>query len=255
MMRQGLIAPETLVNVGNVTGLRGITREGGWIRIGAATPLGDVAESPLIRELAPGVSEACSMVGNPRIRNVATLGGNLAEADYASDPPAALAAYDAYCHVEGHQGSRQVPVAELITGFYETVLAPSEIITSTHVPISECERRGVYLKYRTRSSEDRACVGVAATAEFQEGVIRTLRVVVAAVAPTLQSVEDPLQAVRGQVLDDQTADLVAEAYSQSIQPMEDARGSAWYRRRMIRVFVKRALMQLAHASQPREENR
>lgn len=249
MMRQGLIAPDSLVSISNITSMHGISEAESCLTIGATTTLTEIARSPLVRMYAPGVATACSLVGNPRIRNVATIGGNLAEADYASDPPAALASYSAECHVVGHNGTRVVPVIDLIRGFYETVLEPSEVVTRVDIPLPKSEQHGTYLKYRSRSSEDRACVGVAARVDFDDGIVTDLMVVVAAVAPTLQSVANVLMSVRGMPLDPDTIESVAAAYADEIEPMDDARGSAWYRSRMIKVFVKRALEELSDAQQ------
>lgn len=245
MLRHGLIAPDTLVSIGDIPNLRGIGEGAGQVRIGGATPLSEVAASALVRAHAPSLAYACAVVGNPRVRNAATLGGNLAEADYASDPPAVLACIGAICHIVGPAGAREVPVADLITGFYETVLDHAELITSVLVPIPTHERFGSYLKYRTRSTEDRACVGVAARVDLEGDTIVELDVVVAAVAPTLQRIPDALMSVRGRPLDAAAAQAVSAAYADAIEPMDDQRGSAWYRRRMIRVFVRRAIEDLS----------
>lgn len=245
MMRQGLIEPSSLISIKRIPSLHGITETDNAIRVGATTSLYEVASSPLVRRYAPSVATACSLVGNPRIRNVATLGGNLAEADYASDPPAALAAVGALAHVVGPLDSRTVPVAEFITGFFETVLEPTELIDYIDIPIPGGERREVYLKYRSRSSEDRACVGVAARVDLRDGVIADADVVVAAVGSTLQRVPSVLESIRGSVLDEGVAVVASRGYAEAIDPMDDARGSAWYRRKMIEVFVRRALVGLS----------
>lgn len=245
MMRQGLVAPDSLVALWRIPGLSGIERAGEVLRIGATTTLSEVAASPLVRAVAPSLAQACSVVGNPRVRNVATLGGNLAEADYASDPPAALASLGARCHVTGTNGSREIPVRDLITGFYETVLDPTELITHIDVPVAGPGRRATYLKFRTRSSEDRPCVGIAARLDLDDhGLVRELDVVVAAVAPTLHRVPEVLHAVVGRPLDTELVAEVARSYAAAVDPLEDARGSAWYRRRMVEVLVRRALQRL-----------
>lgn len=249
MLRSGLIAPETFVSLARIGELRGISVGDGVLRIGAGNTLAEVAADPAVREFAPSLAQACQLVGNPRIRNVATIGGNLAEADYASDPPATLASIGASCAVMGVSGRRIVDVIDLITGFYETVLEHDEVITHVEVPISTGPRGSVYLKYRSRSSEDRACVGVAARADFDRGLVGKLDVVVAAVASTLQRVPDALAPAIGSRLEQSVIRAVARGYAEAIEPMEDARGSAWYRRRMIEVFVRRALEQVANQLQ------
>lgn len=243
MMRQGLLMPDAVLSISQLSVLHGIERTDDSVKIGATTTLAEVAGAPLIRAAFPSLAHACSVVGNPRIRNVATLGGNVAEADYASDPPATLASLGARAHVMGPSGVRTLEVIDVITGFYETSLRDGEIITHIEVPMPRLQRGAVYLKYRSRSSEDRACVGVAARVDFSDGVVRDVDVVVAAVASTLQRVPEALEPGLGKTLSADSIEQIAAAYAETIDPMEDARGSAWYRRRMIRVFVRRALEQ------------
>ena len=251
MMRQGLLAPDSLVDIRRLPGLSGIETTPQLVRIGATTTLAEVAGSTDVRSLLPSLAHACAVVGNPRIRHAATLGGNVAEADYASDPPATLASLGATVHVTGSAGSRVLSVPEVITGFFETSLEAGEIITHLEVPVPDRRRGAVYLKYRSRSSEDRACVGVAARVDFTDGgAVHDLDVVVAAVAPRLQRVPAALAPVVGQELSPDVVEKVAEAYAQQIDPMEDARGSAWYRRKMIHVFVRRALEAARDTQQP-----
>lgn len=251
MMRQGFLQPGTLVSVRHLRSLQGIRPDSDRLHIGAAVTLRDVATDPDVRAHCPSLAHACGVVGNPRVRNVATLGGNLAEADYASDPPSVLASLGAVCHVTGPGGPRTVPMAELVTGYFETVLDEAEIITRVDVPVVPNRRAG-YLKYRSRSSEDRACVGVAVRLDPAAGDadrVGELDVVIAAVASTPQRVPDVLDQERGARLDPALAGRVASAYAAAIRPLDDARGSAWYRTRMIEVLVRRAVASL-HASQP-----
>src|SRR5262249_9423718 len=130
----------------------------------------------------PLLGETCALVGNVRVRNVATIGGNLCEADYASDPPAVLAALGARVHIEGPAGARVIEVTDLLRDFYETSLAPDELLSDVAVPIPPHGTRGAYLKFVTRSAEDRPCVGVAAFARQDDsGRLTGLRVAVGAV--------------------------------------------------------------------------
>lgn len=250
MMRSGLLMPDSLVSTRRLPGLHGIETTPRGLLIGASTTLAEVAGSRHVRDLLPSLAEGCAVVGNPRVRNVATLGGNLAEADYASDPPAVLASLGAQVHVTGPEGSRTVAVLDLITGFYETSLTAGELITHVEVPVraGPCETR--YLKYRSRSSEDRACVGVASRVEVVDGRVRDIDVVVGAVASTPRRVPAALERAVGTPLAPSDIAEVADAYAGSIEAMADARGSAWYRQEMIRVFVRRSLEPTADHAAP-----
>jgi carbon-monoxide dehydrogenase medium subunit len=244
MMRQGLISPPLLVSLQDVQGMTGIDRSDGFLRIGAQVTLGAVASSGLVRAHAPALVHACNVVGNVRVRNVATLAGNLAEADYASDPPSMLTCIGATCSVQGPDGNRTLPISELITGFYSTALGAAEVIKEVSVPMVRLDERTAYLKYVSRSSEDRPCVGVAARAVFDDGAAKELNVVIAGVAGTPAVAPHACDLGIGRALEDGTITAIAEAHADSIEPMEDARGSAWYRTQMIRVFVTRALQTL-----------
>lgn len=244
MLKQRLVAPERLVAIDRIPQLTGVTVDDGAVRIGGCTRLVDVANHPAVEAELPGLRAALAVVGNVRIRNVATIGGNLVEADYASDPPAVLASLGATARVEGTDGVRHVPIDELITGFYATSLGADEFITAVEVP-RRPHRCSVYEKFRTRSSEDRPCVGVAATAELRpDGAVAQLSVVVGAVGPRPQAVPELTEALRGRTLDGAAIEYVADGYATRLETMDDHRGSSWYRSRMVRVLVARALTRL-----------
>lgn len=241
MLRNRLIAPDTLVSLDRIENLRGIRSSADGLAIGAMTPLRDVAASAEMRQAFPALAAACADVGNVRVRNQATLGGNLAEADYASDPPTVLLALDASVRVASATGERLVPISEFLVGFFTTDLGPNEILTEVLIPNAHAKKRMVYLKYRSRSSEDRPCVGVAAVAGFDDGLCTGLSLAVGAACETPQRLSEVEALVKGRPLEASLIQEVADGYADTIEPLEDLRGSAWYRTRMIRVFVRRAL--------------
>jgi aerobic carbon-monoxide dehydrogenase medium subunit len=241
MMQQGLLLPEVLVSLRSIDGLSSVTASDDLITIGSAVTLQEIATSSLLLERTPSLARACELVGNVRVRNAATLGGNLAEGDYASDPPTVLAGLDATVVAESERGERRIAARDLVTGFYETALERDEIITRIEVRSLEPDERAVYLKYVSRSSEDRPCVGVAARARFSDEIVDELSIVVGAVASSPQRLDDVEDQAVGAPLEADVIESLAGAYSRGISPLEDARGSAWYRKRMIRVFVRRAL--------------
>jgi carbon-monoxide dehydrogenase medium subunit len=241
MMRHGLVAPDALVSLARVPNLDSIRLSGDMLHIGSLTLLRDVAASPIVRQQFPALANACQMVGNVRIRNQATLGGNLAEADYASDPPAVLLALDAVVNAIGPRGERRIPLSDFFQGFYTTSLMPDEIIQSVSIPLLSMDARMTYLKYKSRSSEDRPCVGVAAVARFDGVRCADLRIAVGAACEIPVRLPELEALAEGQLLTDDLIGAVAEGYSRSIQTLDDLRGSAWYRTQMIRVHVRRVL--------------
>jgi aerobic carbon-monoxide dehydrogenase medium subunit len=185
-------------------------------------------------------------VGNVRVRNAATVGGNLSEADYASDPPCVLVAMRAKIKARSAKGEREISVANLFKGFYETALAPDEILTELIVPDAAPGSRSIYLKYVSRSSEDRPCAGMAATLETQaDGNCKELRLVAGAVAEVPQEVASAEEQARGRRLTDPLIEEIAGAYADAIEPLSDLRGSAWYRKQIIGVLARRALQQVS----------
>lgn len=225
LMNQGLLEPSCLLSLRDVSGLDGLGVDGG-LRLGAMVRHRAVERSSEVRAGWPALADAFSVVASPRVRNQATVGGVLADADYASDPPAMLCALGARAVVRSVAGERELPIAELITGYYETALGPDELIVDVRVPRVDGE--AVYRKFRSRSHEDRPCVSVAAVRSAGE-----LTVVVGAVAnrpqifPELCALEDAAE--------------IGHAYAEAIDPISDVRGSAAYRRRVIAVEVRRAV--------------
>jgi aerobic carbon-monoxide dehydrogenase medium subunit len=245
LLRQRLIAPRWLISLGAIEGLDSISHEDGWLRIGALTRHREVEKSPIVCQRCRVLAEAFGSVANVRIRNAATVGGVLAEADYASDPPAVFVALNAEVGVSGPAGDRVIRAGDFFQGFYATALAADEIVTAVRVP--RAPDGAVYEKYRSRSSEDRPCVGVAAVVRLSQDsqVCEELRVVVGAASDKPERLPTAERIACGQLLTHEVAAAVADAYAAHIDTLSDLRGSGWYRTEMIRVWVRRAIL---HAS-------
>jgi aerobic carbon-monoxide dehydrogenase medium subunit len=239
MLRQRLIEPAALVLIGGIDGLRRIEQENGHVRLGALVTHREAERSGELAATLPVLSETFAKVANVRVRNQATVGGVLAEADYASDPPAVFVGLGAEIDVYGPNGTRTILAGEFFRAFYETALEPSEVLTAVRVPVPAAGTAAVYKKYVSRSSEDRPCVGVFASAG-PDGV----RVVVGAAAETPQRFPE-LEVRASGGLDAASIAAVADGYADSIETLADMRGSAWYRTEMVRVWVRRALTEVA----------
>jgi len=247
LLQQKLIHPAALISLGRVEGLQGIAVDAeGALHVGAMASLAQVADDERVRRGWPLLAMACAVVGNVRVRNQATLGGNMAEADYASDPPAALVALDGYVRIVGPRGERQAALAEFFLGFYTTTLAEDELLIEIVVPPLPSRASSAYLKYKSRSSEDRPCVGVAAVLAVEDGACTAARVAVGAACETPQRFPALESQIVGQRLTPAMIGDFAGAYAAALpEPLNDLRGSAWYRREMTRVHVRRALSALA----------
>jgi carbon-monoxide dehydrogenase medium subunit len=244
MLQQGLIAPDALVSLAHVPDLDTIRLSDERLHIGSLALLRDVATSSEVSRQFPALASACSVVGNVRVRNQATLGGNLAEADYASDPPALLLALNAVVAAVRRDSERHIPLAEFFHGFYTTALEPDEVIQSIAIPTLPAKTRMTYLKYKSRSSEDRPCAAVAAVASFDGGRCTDLRVAVGAACEIPRRLPEVEAFAMNQPLADELIAEIAEGYAREIETLDDLRGSAWYRSQMIRVHVRRALEEL-----------
>ena len=239
VMNQKLFTPTMLVALRSVPGLDYIEADRGILRLGAMTTHRAVERSPVVGEGWPSLAFAFSVVASPRVRNQATVGGVVADADYASDPPSMLAALGARVVTRSARAEREIPMDEFILGHYETALEEDELVTELRIPRSE--GRSVYRKFRSRSSEDRPCVSIAAA--VGDG---GLRVVVGAVADRPQYFPEICDLARGERVDGELAAEIGRRYAERIEPISDSRGSARYRRRVIAVEVRRALEDLNH---------
>jgi aerobic carbon-monoxide dehydrogenase medium subunit len=250
MLQQGLIDPGVIVSIGRIPDLDRIEQADQHLRIGALTTHRNVELSADVRQALPILAHAFGVVANVRVRNAATVGGVVAEADYASDPPAVLRALDAEVEVIGPSGERMIPIADFILGFYETALDEAEIVTHIKVPLLPRGAGSVYEKFTTRSSEDRPCVGVASVVRLEADgrTCAELRVAVGAAAEVPQRFAEVESAAAGRDLDGALAAEIATAYAEQIDPLTDMRGSDWYRREMIDVWTRRAILGAATAA-------
>ncbi|MGH9086538.1 MAG: FAD binding domain-containing protein [Acidimicrobiales bacterium] len=247
LMQQGLVRPSVLVAVRQLEDVEGwdrITQVDGAVHIGAGTALADVAGSDIVRSATPTLSRAASLVGNVRVRNAASVGGALAEADYAADLPAVLVNLGAEMVLSDGRTSRRVAAGEFFVDYFTTALASDELVTGLVVPQPPDGHQASYVKFSSRSAEDRPCVVATAAVERDDGAIRSIDVVVGAIGPTPFRSLEPLATATGRRLDGPTIATVAAGYAESCDPLDDIRGSGWYRRQVVKVLVSRALSAL-----------
>ncbi|MET0503535.1 MAG: xanthine dehydrogenase family protein subunit M [Candidatus Binatia bacterium] len=245
LIKHGILLPKTLVNLKKIKGAAEITYEAAsGLRIGGLASIFDVESAPAVRQHYPLLARACHVVANIRIRNMATIGGNLAHADSQSDPPAALIAFDASVELTTRDRVRTVKLRDFLIGSYETGLERDEILTALLVPPVPANVKGTYLKFTTRSSEDRPCAAVAAWVRHANGKPAEARVVVGAVSPA------PVVLTNQGFGSGQksTADAIAEIArnaAATVDPIDDLRGPADYKRQLVQVLVRRALTECA----------
>jgi carbon-monoxide dehydrogenase medium subunit len=244
LVANGLIRPSAFIHLAKVPGLDAIDI-GDELRLGAMVTHRQVEQSVDLRHSPWAcVADCFGQVASPRIRNQATVGGVLCDADYASDPPTLLLALGARVRLLGSSGEREVLLSDFIRDHYETALAADELLVQAIVPRPPAHV--TYFKFRSRSSEDRPCVGVAVAAEMDSGGRCTsLRVVVGAVSGTPQEFPDACAIALGSRMTIEVAREIGLRYAAQSSTLSDVRGSSIYRSRVIAVLVRRSLEALA----------
>jgi carbon-monoxide dehydrogenase medium subunit len=241
MMKSGVFEPTRLVSLARLEGFSGIdTLPDGSLRIGAMTPLAVMEHSPLVAAHAPVIVEAMRRLANVRVRNVACIGGALAHGDPHMDMPPLLASLGAEVIVAGPAGERSIMVQQLYLGYYETVLGKDELIREVRIP-ALAGRRAAYLKCTTRSADDWPALGVALNAHLDNGQLSGVRIVLGAVTEKPTRLAEAESLLEGRVLDRARIAQACDAAAAAVDPQSDARGSAAYKRQLVRVYVGRAI--------------
>ena len=249
IIKQGLLLPKQLVNLKKISHASEIDFDSkNGLRIGALATINAIETSLLVRQHYPALAEACHVVANIRIRNMATIGGNLAHGDYQSDPPTVLAALDARIEIMSATGCCELSLADFQRGSYETALLPSEVISAVIVPALPSGMAGRYVTFTTGSSEERPCAGVAVFAHFENGICRELRLAVGAVSPCAVRISAAEESARDMILTDQLIAAIASEAARAVEPIDDLRGPAEYTRHVVRGLVRRAIAALANGS-------
>ncbi len=251
-MKSDMIAPEVLVDIKRIPGLREITREDGGWRIGAAVSGAEFTEHADICADWPGLAEAFDLIGSTQVQGRCTLAGNLCNASPAADSVPAMVAADAVARIIGPRGTRDLPVGEIPVAPGKTSLAPGEFITTIFLPARAPRSADAYLRFIPRTEMDIAVAsaGVSLTLD-DDGSCVAARVALGAVAPTVLLVERAAAALIGTRLDDAALAALAQACESAATPIDDKRGTVAFRKQVVGVLARRA----AKIAQTRAEER
>ncbi|MBI4888316.1 MAG: xanthine dehydrogenase family protein subunit M [Acidobacteria bacterium] len=243
MMKARLFRPSRLVSLRRLQGtLRGVHDEpAGGLRIGALTTLTDLERSDRVRAAAPVVSRALRTLSNVRVRNVATLGGHLAHGDPHMDLPPILMTLGARVRVVSRRGDRWIEMQDLVRGYYVTSIANDELIADVHLPAQPADAHTWYEKFTALSADDWPTVGVAVWYRTGAGRITDARLAVGAATERPMRLAAAEASLIGAAADPASFARAADAAADAIEPLADIRGSAAYKREMVRVHVRRAL--------------
>lgn len=240
MMRQRLLTPKVVISLARIPQFDKITfnaKDG--LRIGAGARHRDIEISPVVQEHYPLLHETFRKVAQPRIRNMGTVGGNLAGGDPLTDPGASLIALDATVTLTSSKGQRTLRLDEFFIDYYQTALEPGELLTEIHVPLPQ--RPGwSHIKFTPRSVEDFATVGVALTLKANTGACDDIRIGLNSVASTIVRARKAEEVLRGKPITDSALREMAEVAATECDPTDDNRGSAEYKLDLVKVLVRRA---------------
>jgi CO/xanthine dehydrogenase FAD-binding subunit len=241
-IRARTVSQKFLVNLQCLEGMTGIIEEKGAISVGALTTMSELATSEIIKTWAPALASAARQMGNPLVRNRATLGGNLADASPAADSAPPLLSLEAIVHTVQADGvKREIPVDRFFEGPRRTVLGGEEILTKVTFPKPKDPAGNAYIKLGLRNASAISVVSVALLLQMEGKVCLKARVALGSVAPTPMRAYGVERALEGKEIDEAMTEKCAERIKQEIAPISDIRGSAEYRRWAASVVFRRAL--------------
>lgn len=241
MMKLRLATPAYIININGIPGLDYIKESDGYLRIGALTREAELEESDLICSKYPIIHDTAKVIADPQVRNMATVGGNLAHGDPANDHPATMLALKAQVVVTGAEGERIIPMDEFFTDFFTTALQPDEILTEIQIPIPPSGSGGAYLKLE-RKVGDFATVGVAAQVMLdKDGVCQKAGIGLTHVGPTPLKAKRAEDLLSGKKLDEVIIKQAAQLAAEDSKPTSDLRAPEEYKRAMVKELTRRAL--------------
>ena len=242
LLKLRLATPSAVIDIGRIPELRGISRSGDSIHIGALTTHAQLAASADLQKSAAALAEAAGLVGDPAVRSRGTIGGNVAHADPASDLPTVLVALDARIVAVGPKGERAIPADDFFTGIMSTSLAEDEVVSEIVVPASGRGQGSAYVKFAHPASRY-AVIGVAALVSISNNQCSGARVALGGLLPHASRARSVEQALMGKALDTATIGAAAAQVQADLgdHVSGDIFASAEYRAAVSPVYVKRAV--------------
>jgi aerobic carbon-monoxide dehydrogenase medium subunit len=242
MMKAAVFRPTRLVSLRRIEPRFSAIAVGpdGGLRIGAMATLSALERSATVRNFAPVIAETLRILSNVRVRNVATVGGNLAHGDPHMDLPPVLIALGASIATASPGGERVLAVDDLFAGYYETVLERNELITELRIP-AQGRRRAAYVKCTTGSADDWPALGVAASVEVDGQTVKSARLVASAATEKAVRLTAAEGVLAGATVDSAVLARAGDAAAAEAEVVSDVRGSAAYKRELLRVYVGRAV--------------
>lgn len=241
MMKLRFATPEHIIDISKIDGLSYIKEDGDMLKIGALTTQTEMEHNTLLKESYPIMGDAIWLTADPSVRNVGTIGGNIAHGDAANDQPALMLAMRANIVAEGADGTKTIPIDEFFHGFYMTALEPSDILTEIQIPKAKKGSGGAYHKVE-RKVGDYATAGVAVHVELDDsGVCQQVGIGLTNVSAVPMRLERGEELLRGQEITNELIEQVGQIASEDCEPESDLRGSEAYKRSVVNTITKRML--------------
>ncbi len=244
-MKEKRIAPEVIIDLLGVPELQRMERSDAGIRIGATVKLSALESSPVLHGEWNILTSAAHRIGSPQVRNRGTIGGNLCSASPAADTAPPLLVMEATVTLAGKNGERKAPLESFFTGPGLTVLRSDEILKEIAIPATPQHSFGAYLKLGRRKSMDLALVSVTVllTLNRDKGTCERARIALGSVAPTPVRAKETEKMLEGKKPDENLIQEAAQCAEKECRPISDVRSTATYRKEMIKVLVRRAILQ------------
>jgi aerobic carbon-monoxide dehydrogenase medium subunit len=242
-IREHIRCPDHIINIKKISGLDRLSYdEEHGLRCGALVTIRMLESSSVVQRHYRGIADAARELGSVQVRNRATLGGNVCRASPSADMLSPLIADAATVTVHGPNGTRVIALEDFFTGPGKTVLQPNEVLIEFQIPAPKPRTGKIYLKHGRRKAMELATVGVAVAATIADSTFRDVRIVLGAVAPTPIRSHRAEAVLIGQTVSTELLEAAAEAAMEEARPITDVRASAEYRRKMVGVLTRRALL-------------
>jgi aerobic carbon-monoxide dehydrogenase medium subunit len=240
-MKNSVVMPKRVIDLSGVARVKILDCDAKGLRIGAAVPARQVEQDPRVRNGYAAVAESAALLGSVQVRNLATVGGNICNAAPSAAMAPPLVALEAQAVIAGPAGERRVPLSDFFTGVRKTVVGPDELLVEIFVPAPGPHSGGCYIRHTPRRELDIAVVGVASQVTIANEVCAKARISLAAVAPTPVRATAAETALEGKPLTPELIERAADLAGQVAKPISDQRGSADFRRHLVRILTRRTL--------------
>jgi carbon-monoxide dehydrogenase medium subunit len=240
-LKNGVLKPGCVVDLSAVAPLKALQADKAGLRVGAAVSARTLELDKRVQAGYTSLAESGALIGSVQVRNLATVGGNLCNAAPSADMAPPLLALEAEAVIAGPKGQRRVPLADFFKGVRSTVLGADELMVELAIPAPGPRSGGQYLRHTPRRELDIAVVGVASQLTLSDGICKKARIALAAVAPVPLRATEAERALEGQAVTPERIAQAAELAVQAARPISDQRGSADFRRHLLRTLTRRTL--------------